>query len=170
MLLVDRLREKVELITNSFTDRLFETEATVRNKVILSEILVLDSVPQYLSPLGPYDACVDEVRESSYLISFRKWIESEAAFASKKDVREMKKEVEAKLAETQRKILMKYLDPKGSYKSLAKTMLGVAVDAVTGASLSALADLWGQRKEEKEKQGMRWQGFLLDARSKLSKV
>lgn len=44
----------VELITNSFTSRLFKKEASVRNKLVLSEILVLNSVPQFLSPEGPY--------------------------------------------------------------------------------------------------------------------
>jgi hypothetical protein len=164
--LIERLPNKVELITNSFTSRLFTTEASVRDKLVLSELLVLDSVPQFLERFGPYHSCVEEVRESSYLVHFRDWIQSEAQFASTKDVKEIKAEVEAKLAASQREVFLKYLDPKSGYKSLAKTMLSIGVDTlVPGAS--PVIDLIGQFKDEKAKQTLRWQGFILDARTRV---
>jgi hypothetical protein len=169
MMFAQRLDPKVELITNSFTSCLFKTEASVRDRIVLSEVLVLDSVPQFLTPSGPYHSCVEEVRESAYLEQFRHWIQTEALSASTKDVKDVKAEVEAKLAESQRKIFLKYLDPKGSYKSLAETMIGIGLDAlVPGAS--PVKDLIGQLSKEKEKQGLRWQGFILEARSKVPRA
>lgn len=112
VLLAERFPQKVELITNSFTSRLFKTEASVRDKLVLSEVLILDSVPQFLTPRGPYHPCIEEVRESSYLTQFRKWIQTEAPFVGSKDAKEIKAEVEAKLVESQQEILLKYLDPK----------------------------------------------------------
>ena len=168
ILLTEQLGENVELITNSFTSRLFRMEASVRDKLVLSEVLVLDSVPQFLSPKGPYNPCIDEVRQSPYLTYFRKWIQTESKTASEKDVSEVKKEVEAKLAEFQRKVFMKHLDPRGSFRSWAETMLGMGMDLLIPGS-ATVKDLAGQWRDERGKQGLRWQGFLLDARQKVAK-
>lgn len=162
----ERLPQKVELLTNSFTSRLFKTEASVRDKLILSDALILESVPQFLTPRGPYHPCIEEVRESPYLREFRTWIQTEAPFAKSKNVMEVKSEVEAKLAQSQEEILLKYLDPKGSYKSLAETMIGIGIDALVPGG-ATVKDLIGQLGEEKKKQGLRWQGFILDARKRV---
>jgi len=45
---------------------------------------------------------------------------------------------------------------------------GEGTDAIVSGS-GAIEDLFGQRNAEKEKQGMRWQGFLLDARQRIGK-
>lgn len=167
VLLAERLPEKVELITNSFSSRLFKTEALARDKLLLTEVLILDSVPQFLSPRGPYHPCMDEVRESPFLSSFRQWIQTDAALAPNKEIMEVKKEVQEKLIESQKRIFLKHLDSKGSYESLAETMLGIGVDTlIPGAS--TVRDLMGQLSAEKAKQGLRWQGFIVDARNKVA--
>jgi hypothetical protein len=169
ILVVDRLGDTVELVTNSFTARLFRTEASARRKLELSEILVLDSVPQFLSAVGPYHPCLEEVRESKYLKDFRQWIQTESGFDSPKAVKDVKDEIDAKLAESQREVFLKYLDPRGSYTSLAETMLGVGMDTLLPGT-STIKDLVKLWREEKQKAGFRWQGFILDARSKLSRT
>lgn len=166
LLFVERLPKNVELITNSFSSRLFNTEIAVGKKLQLTESLILDGVPQFLSPAGPYAPCIDEVRESSYLSNFRQWVTKDAFTSSHTEVNEVKNEIEAKLAESQKLVFLKYLDPQGSYKSFAETILGVGVDTlVPGAA--TVKDLIGQRNEEKKKQGLRWQGFIIDARSRI---
>jgi hypothetical protein len=166
VLLAERLSQKVELITNSFTYRLFRTEASARNKLRLSQVLILDHVPQFLTPSGPYHPCIEQVRDSSYLSYFRNWIQTAAPTNSPKDVKEIKAEVEAKLAESQQKVFLRYLDPRASYESFADTMVGVGLDAMV-PGVSAVKDLIGQLSEEKKKQGLRWQGFILEAREKM---
>jgi len=168
LLLTERL-EKVELITNSFSSRLFKTEASVRNRLLLSEIIVIESVPQYLTPSGPYHPCMDEVRYSSYLSDFRRWIQTEAAEASLKEIHKIKREVETQLAESQRQIFLKYLDPKTGYTSLAETVVGIGLDALV-PGVGAVTSLVGQLSEEKRKQGLRWQGFIMEARAKLKDI
>lgn len=168
VLLVERLQKNVELITNSFTSRLFKSEASSGTRLKLTEGLILNSVPQFTSPQGPYDSCIEEVRESSYLSHFRNWIASDAFSATVTEVEEVRREVEEKLAAAQRDHFLAYLDPKGGYKSLAETMIGVGVDTlIPGAA--TVKDLMGQRNAEKKKHGMRWQGFILDAKQKVSR-
>jgi hypothetical protein len=165
-LVVERLPLKVELITNSFSSRLFKTEMSTGKKLQLTESLVLNDVPQFISPAGPYHACVEEVRNSPYLTSFRDWITKEAFTANQTEVNEMKREVESNLAEAQKQVFLKYLHPAGSYKSFAETVIGAGVDSLI-PGVAAVKDLFGQRNEEKKKQALRWQGFILDARSRI---
>lgn len=167
VLLVERLPHNVELITNSFSARLFKKEASTRHKLLLTEVLVLDSVPQFLGPRGPYHPCIEQVRGSTFLSDFRKWIQTDALVASSKEISEVKREVESKLNDAQKQIFLKYLEPRGSYISFAETMLGVGIDALI-PGVATVKDLMGQLSEEKKKQGLRWQGFLLDARGKVA--
>jgi len=168
MLMVERLPTNVELITNSFSSRLFKTEATVNRQLRLTELLVLDSVPQFITHKGPYHPCIEEVRESPFLNYFRTWITTEAFKSSAKEIAEIKLEVDSKLEEAQRNIFLKYLDPRGSYISIAETILSFGADAlVLGAS--AIKDLIGQLNKEKQTRGSRWQGFIIEARDKIHK-
>lgn len=165
-LLVEGLQKNVELITNSFTSRLLKTEISVGEKLQLTESLILQDVPQFLSPAGPYHPSIEEVRGSSYLSYFREWITKDAFNSNQAEVKEVKREVEMKLAESQKKIFLRYLDPKGSYESFAETVLGAGVDMLIPGAATVM-DLIGQRNEEKKKQELRWQGFILDARSRI---
>lgn len=166
VLMTERLPANVELITNTFSAALFTAEASVNAGLLLTERLVLDDVPQHMSPKGPYHPCLEEVRGSAFLSNFRRWMATARPGGSGAEVEEMKREVEAKLAEAQREVFMRHLDPKGSFRSFADTIVGVGMDAIVPGA-STIKDLIGQRTAEKEKQGMRWQGFLLDARQRL---
>lgn len=165
---VERLPDAVELVTNSFSSRLFKSEASSGDHLKLVENLVLEGVPQHLSPLGPYHECVEEVRESDFLSYFRRWVVKDAFTSSDAEIDEIKMETEAKLAETQRKIFLQYLDPRGSYNSFAETVLGLGFDALVPGAAAA-KDLVALKKSEKEKQGLRWQGFILEARQKVGR-
>jgi hypothetical protein len=168
VLLVERLPENVELVTNSFSSVLFQAEASVNSRLLLTERLVLDAVPQFMSPKGPYHPCLEEVRGSVFLSNFRQWMASTSVGRSAEETAEVKREVEAKLVESQRDVFMRYLDPKGSFTTFADTLVGIGMDAIVPGS-GAIKDLFGQRNVENEKQGMRWQGFLLDARQRIGR-
>jgi hypothetical protein len=166
ILVVERLNQEVELVTNSFTDRLLISESINKSELKLTEILIIDDVPQFISPRGPYHPCLEEIRESVFMTDFRKWIINESLKASSKEITQIKMEIEAKLSEYQRTVTMRYLDPKGLYKSLGKTILGIAADALMPGS-ATIKDIVSQLGDERKKKAERWQGFILDAKTKL---
>lgn len=161
---LEHLRAKnVELITNSFTHRLFTTEAAISARIILTELLILDRVPQYLSPSGPYHPSIEEIRNQQFLNDFRRWIAVDAPIHSPAEVQEVKELVERKLRESQEAVFLKYLDPRGCFETIAGTFAGIGLDAlIPGAG--ALKDLVGTYKDEKDKQRLRWQGFIVAVR------
>lgn len=169
MLTVERLPENVELITNSFSSNLFKAESSSHHQLKLSEVLVLDSVPQFITPSGPYHESIEEVRNSVFLNDFRSWITTDSLAASRNEISDIKREVDAKLIEAQRNIFLKHLEPKGSYVSVAETLLSTGADALVPGS-SAIKNLLGTLNAEKQKKGSRWQGFIVDARSSTPKT
>ncbi|MCF7981752.1 MAG: hypothetical protein K9K86_07180 [Pseudomonadales bacterium] len=168
ILMTERLPNNVELLTNSFSTRLFRSESSLNDQLKLTELLILENVPQFICPKGPYHPCVEEVRESAFLKSFRAWMNTEALSATGKEIKEIKDEVDSKLEEAERDLFLKFLAPKETYKSLGETLLSVGADALVPGS-AAVKDLLGQLNEEKQKKGVRWQGFIVEARAKIRK-
>jgi hypothetical protein len=167
MVVVDNLERdsgnKIEFITNSFTSSLFKSGTTTAERLELTEAITISNVPQYLAKAGPYHSAIDEVRESRYLKDFREWISTSAFSAGKKEIQEMRQDVEMQLKQSQESVLRQYLDPRGSYQSYAETVLGMGVDFLI-PGVGAIKDFAKLAVEEKRKRGMRWQGFILDAR------
>ena len=154
---------RVEFITNTFTQRLFESQADVYHKLRMSEIMVVEDIPNYLARLGPYHPCIDEARSNSYLRDYRNWIATQTVPASETEKAEMKRDVEAAIADCQKRIFIKHLAPAGGYSTLGKTIVGVGGDVLLPGS-SVLASLGEQLVEERKKQSIRWQGFVVTSK------
>jgi len=165
---VKQLGHGVELILNSFTARLFDTQAEQAAKMRLAEMLVLNNIPNYLTPQGPYHECIEDVRNDTFLSDFRKWIANTKVPIAPSELREQKEKVERKLEESERDVFVKYLAPSTGYKTLGKTMIGMAVGMIPGGgAVTDLVELGGQLMDEKVKQEIRWQGFIASARGKV---
>jgi len=108
---------EVELITNSFSENLLETAENSVLRTKLAEVLTIDNVPNYLTPLGPYHPVIEEVRENSYLKDFRKWVVEQKSPANRKEVLEIKRDVESTIQEAQDKIFLEQFDSKGYFTS-----------------------------------------------------
>ena len=123
-------RKDVELVTNSFSQRWLEDPANPIMKAKLAELLVIDNIPNYLSPEGPYHPCVEEARDNPFLKEFRKWVVTQSTSANEADRPDIKREAEATIRKTQDEIFLKYLDRKTQYMTLGKILAGVGVDIV----------------------------------------
>lgn len=163
---VKRLGHGVELITNTFSQRWLDDPNSPVLKARLSEVLVVDDIPNYLTPQGPYNPCVEEARENQYLKAFRKWI-SETQVPSEAEIKNVKREVEEAIAKAQRELFLKYYDPKTEYKAIGKTLVGFATDLVPGASqVMGALELAEEVKEAADKRRNRWQAFLVSMKAR----
>ncbi len=154
-------KQNVELITNAFSERWLEDPAGLAMKARLAELLVIEDIPNYLTPYGPYDPCVEEARDNAYLKDFRKWI-AQRGIPSEGELKDVKQEVEHSIAEAQRKLFLKHYDAKTEYQAIGKTLLGFATDLIPGASaVMSAVELASEAKELVEKRSDRWQAFLV---------
>jgi len=166
MEVVKRLDDKrVELITNSFSQRWLEEPNNPILKAQMAEKLVIDYVPNYLSREGPYHPCVDEARENPFLRDFRKWIINQPVHTSEKELLEIKESVETAIRQSQDEIFLKYLDPKSHYKSVGKTIFGAGVDLLIPYA-STVASVAEEVKAFFDHGNRRWQGFIVSMRQK----
>ena len=153
----------IELITNSRLQPYLDTELSVANQSLLTQLLLLENIPNYLTQKGPYHPVIEEVRANPYLAEFRKWISEQRCLTSPQEVKEVKAEVENALQDAQEKLFLKHCDPKRHYRSVGKAMLGDAIGVlfpVTG-TVTALAEAGA---DVLNPEAMRWQGFVVGAR------
>ncbi len=155
-----------ELITNSYTHTMLESPrySGVPSHEI-SEFMVVQDIPNYLSKMGPYHPVVDEARENQYLIDFRVWAAQAGKSTSIAELKEAKEAVERSIQETQDKLFLRYLDPKSFYKSLGKSVIGDGIGILIPGTSTATTVV-EHMLERKEKNVIRWQGFLVSMRGK----
>lgn len=165
LIVVERLRNKnIELITNSHSQSWLENPNNPIIKAKFAELLIIDNIPNYLTPEGPYHPCVEKARDNPFLKDFRKWIVSQSITANKKELRDIKSEVEAAIQKSQNEIFLKYLDRKTQYMSIGKTMAGAGADLIV-PGLSATASILKEGVNFFDKRKRRWQGFIVSLRS-----
>jgi hypothetical protein len=159
--IVRRIGANVELVANSFGQRWLDMTHPSLSEADLAHVLVIDRIPNYLSPAGPYHPVVDEARHHPYLKDFRKWISTSTDLRDLAEVQEVKRSVEAAIRESERTHFKKYLDEQRRFLSVGKTLAGAVGDLIVpfaGTLGSIIQDL----REARTARELRWQGFLID--------
>lgn len=162
-------KKNVELITNTFNQIWLENSENPLAKIKLSELLVIENIPNYLTKMGPYHPCVEEARDNSYLKSYRKWISQRKILTgSEQELVDIKREVQEAINEAQDEIFLKHLNPRGHYTSIGKLIGGIIIDIyLTGAS--SVVSLLKEGFSYYKNRDARWQGFIVSTRSLRSK-
>jgi hypothetical protein len=160
-----RLNDKrVELVTNSFSQRWLESHENPLLRTKLAESLVVNNIPSYFSSDGPYHECVDEVRDRPFLREFRKRIATVEGLTTERDVDEAKRQLEEEIRRAQDLVFMKHLSKWARLENTGKAIACAGADllvpfsgTVAGA-LDNLVDLFKQPEQ-------RWMGFVVSTRS-----
>lgn len=162
-------KHEIELITNSFSESLLETTENPILKTELAEVLVIDNLPNYLTPVGPYHPVIEEVRENPYLKDFRKWVVKQKSPANRKEILEIKKDVESTIQEAQDKLFLEYFDPRSFFASTGKTFFGAGVDIFL-PGVSTIASITQDGLNYWRNKERRWQAFLVSTKGLKSKL
>lgn len=158
--IVRRLGKNVEIVANSFGQRWLDTAQPSLSDADLAHVLVIDRIPNHLSPAGPYHPIIDEARQNPCLKDFRTWVSTSSASRDLTEVSEIKREVEAAIRETERRLFQKYLDEHRRFLSVGKTITGAVGDLIipfAGTAGSIIQDV----REARKARDLRWQGFLV---------
>jgi hypothetical protein len=159
--------DEYELITNTYTHTMLAGEnQDSTSQHALAEYMVINDIPNYLSQYGPHHPVVDEARENKHLKFFRKWISDKSILTSTSELKEAKESVEAAIQEAQNKLFLKYLDPSSFYKSLGKSVVGDGIGLLIPGT-STIATVVENMTDRKERENIRWQGFLVSMKGKI---
>lgn len=154
----------VEFITNYISQRFLTSLDSPVLKTRFAELLVIDNIPNYLTPNGPYHHCIEDARDDPFSEDFRKYIHTNSAGTT--DLEELiavKKNIESEIQRAQDELFLKNLNPKTQYKSVGKSLLGIGADiAIPG--LSTMASIAETTKEYFDNKNTRWQGFIVSSR------
>lgn len=154
---------EVDVISNSVLQVKFEEGLKQVSESTLTQLLIIENIPNYNFSLGPYHPVIDEVRLSPYLRDFRGWISNKNISCKPKDILEVKKGVEATLMEAQEKLFLENLDSSNAFFSIAKGFAG-DVASLLNPVVGTIAAGTTALIEWKKNKSIRWQGFIVDAR------
>jgi hypothetical protein len=155
--------QNVELITNTITQCWIENENRNFQEIELAEILVIENIPNFLTPKGPYHPCVEEARDNSFLKDFRSWISNQKINSDKKELLDIKEEVEEAIRKAQNELFLKTFDSKSYYKSVGKSMIGDAVGLVIPGA-SVIGTVVEETRNFFINRERRWQAFIVSQR------
>ena len=153
-------RDDVELIGNSYGQSLLQRVNTGIGAADLAHVLVVDRIPNVMSPKGPYHPVIKDLREDSYLKAFRRWIAESATETTPAEAEKFKASVELRLQEAKEEALLQSFDESRLFYSTAKTLTGIVADLFAPGA-SALKDIIVNVQEAREARHSRWQGFLI---------
>ena len=164
---------EIELVAN--VNLCFDNIDFKKSDPELTNIILIHGLPIYLERYGPYNQCVDEMRESPYLVDYRRWLLDNHEHLQKMEIAEITSTVEAEIEKISKNVLLKYLK-ENSYSSLKKTVAKTIISSAAGAlpiigfsvspTISSCDVVSSISKSIKAKQ-MRWSGFIIEARQKL---
>ena len=178
--LKDNYDPEIEFLSNSMIhcDR-FDSG----NVVEFTEKIVVRDIPNYLSRSGPYHECMEELRENTNLVSFRKWIIENHMHLSRAEIDDAVRTVYRTIQEKQDEIFMRYLNENSGFEtftSTGKTILKTAAGVVPVPGINLAATIWGlnddladcadRMNKMFDVQSVRWQGFIVDSRRVLRKM
>lgn len=154
-------RHDVELVTNCLSQNWFEGNTNPYMRIRLTELLVIDRIPNYLTPDGPYHPVIEEARNGPFLRDFRRWVVQRRGAQTERELLEIKREVEEEIRLFKNRCVRKYLYRGTYWESAAKLAVGTVLGLIHGAVPLALglAEITAGFLDSGRR---RWQGFLID--------
>ncbi|BDS11491.1 hypothetical protein [Aureispira anguillae] len=162
------LKKDIQLITNSFTQNWLESPDSILSQTKLTELLTIEGIPNYLNQDGPYHEIIETLREDQYLKRYREWIIEQKINYNLSELKDVKEEIENSINKFQRELMLKYLDPKSTYKSIGKSIIGAGSNLII-PGISAMVSIAGDVKEGIQKKDLMWQGFIISSKNKLNR-
>lgn len=174
-------RNKIEVIANGNIS--FEEYIAHSKELELTNTLILNGIPNYMTRYGPYHPIIEELRENKFLKDYRKWIITSHNHLQDKEIKEVKESVENELRQIQENATLKYFNDHSkkffinslfttTAKTVVCTVLGEIplVGGFIGGSVdltSNIVDLTSDWKQKKAVDNDRWAGFVIEARKNI---
>ena len=161
--------ENIEVVSNIRTPVI--DEENYAKDVMLTEKIIVHNIPNKIEVYGPRLDGILELRESVYLSDFRKWVIENHQHIQTKEIEEMQQDVQYQVDHYLHEVYLKALDnmnPRSVFLTESKTLVGAAVGFVPYLSniysvFDASKNTISLLKEKKEKDNLRWSGFIVQA-------
>jgi hypothetical protein len=166
---VSALQESYNLDIEMITNSIFTTPETPNSSAFeFTEKLIIHDIPNYLTKLGPYHECFEELRDNEFLKDFRKWILEDHSHIQKAEMSEMCNSVEHAITRAQEESYIAKLKENksskfwlSSAKTIISTCLGIPFPQVS--ICDATSSIARHSIEYKKIKNDRWQGFIIQS-------
>ena len=157
-------KPNIEVVTNAFAQCWLSASENPFVKIKIADALIIDNIPSYQTPQGPYHDCLLEARENRYLKEFRAWVANKSSITSESEVNDVKNEVTRAIQKAQDEMFLRYLSGRSQAFSAAKIVFDAAADALIPLSSTVVALAEGLNNYF-ESRNNTWQGFIVSMRA-----
>jgi len=142
----------IELITNSFNSVAFKTNTATKKLLQVSEGITIKRIPVLQTPAGPVIDRIDSIRESNFLVDFRKMILTQS---NPDDFGELVADIEDEFFRYRNNVLIQKQKGSRVINSLGKNALSLVLGTAFPGSVEAKS-LRSDRMVRK----FNWTGFI----------
>jgi hypothetical protein len=158
----------LELVTNRFSTPIIEklTGKSQRNTdaANTAELLLFDSIPNYLSRDGSFHPSINEARNDPFITDFRKWV-TDSRQLSIKELADLARETQVAITSLYAKLIRNHFGDGELRSSLASAIVGAGAELLLPGITSGVA-LTSSLINERKRRKIRYQGFLMSQRER----
>jgi len=157
--------QNCDVISNSgnhvFYEHLSEHSTEHTPRVAVGQHLVARRLPNYLRREGPYHESLEELRNHRFLEDMRSYLDDLLIANDRQEIAKTSEELVRLAAEHREKVFQQFLTGANEYWTVGKAALTDAAGLVL-PGIGTVCELVGARRRTKERQQLRWAGFVTD--------
>lgn len=154
-----------DVVSNSgnhvFYEHLSEHPTEYTPRVAVGQHLVARRLPNYLTREGPYHESLEELRNHHFLEDMRRYLDDLLIANDRQEIAKTSEELVRLAAEYRQNVFQQYLVGANEYWTVGKAAVTDIVGSVL-PGIGTLHELMGARRRTKERQRLRWAGFVTD--------
>lgn len=149
--------QRIELLTNSFTNACLVSPRRDITERAVSQDLVIKRIPVIQTAEGPVLEQIDSLRDNGYLRAFREKICSVVSGVEIRNRDELVERIEREFKKYRDEVLMEHLARAGLFESTARNLFSVIVGSILPPGIFEAKDMI----DAKQTRRMNWTGFLV---------
>lgn len=154
-----------DLIVNSATSAFYEVlsrrESSKGSVLAVGHRLIAQRLPNYLRKTGPYDPCLEELRNHPFIEEARNHLTEIVRSATTGEVDKFAKAISAEALRARNDVFRRHLKGANEYWVTGRAVLTEAAGLII-PGVGLLNELVAARNAERERAQLRWAGFVCD--------
>lgn len=149
------------------TDRTEEKQSR-RRLEIAEKVICVTSIYDIIGARGPYHPVVEDLRNDDLLINFRRWLTDVDSRLDNQEVREIERDVSARVREFTESSLRKAVSAPNLKELSIEIFKGLTLDLLPPSSV--IATIIESRRRKKQSNQLKWLAYVALARDKISGI
>ena len=145
----------------SYYGKILRRDAGTGRQVAIVHRLVARHLPNYLGPLGPYHAAIEELRSHAFVEDLRSYLDELVSSGDDREIEQVVVEMERLTNQYRDRVFRRHLAARNEYFTLAKAFV-TDVAGLFVPFLGSAAALFESCVRRRQRGKMKWAGFVVE--------